>query len=81
MKSRETFRLLAGLEGLLVILGSAVWFYVGTAAYLAAPTDGDLYAHHWRFQLMVFCLFKLPIVALLLGLVLAVEYRLMKPRA
>jgi hypothetical protein len=59
-----------------VLLGSAVWFYVRTAAYLVNPSDGDLYAHNWNFQVMVFAVFHLPVLVLLLGVVLGVEYRI-----
>lgn len=31
----------------------AVWVYLRTAAYLAGPPDGDVYAQTWSFQLMV----------------------------
>ena len=35
-------------------------FYVGVSEYLAHPTDGDLYAHSWSFQAIVFLVFTLP---------------------
>jgi hypothetical protein len=35
-------------------------FYVGTSAYLAHPTDSDLYAHDWSFQAVVFSLYAVP---------------------
>jgi hypothetical protein len=43
-----------------VILAWLLWrFYIGTKAYLAHPDDGDLYAHNWSFQVLVFCIFRL----------------------
>jgi hypothetical protein len=46
----------------------AAWkFYTGVADYLAHPTDGDLYAHSWSFQAIVFLMFTLP--KILVGLV------------
>lgn len=58
-----------------------VWFLacVGVNAwlisiYLANPTDGDLYAHTWGYQLVVFSIFRLPIWFLGLLVVLAAEY-------
>ena len=38
-------------------------FYVGVSDYLAHPTDGDLYAHTWSFQAIVFLIFTLPNIA------------------
>ena len=47
-------------------------FYAGTLEYLAHPTDGDLYAHTWSFQAMVFLMFAVPMfvggMAIVLGL-------------
>ena len=47
-------------------------FYAGTLEYLAHPTDGDLYAHTWSFQAIVFSMFAVPMfgggMAILLGL-------------
>lgn len=59
---------------ILVLLGSAIWFLVQSASYLRNPQDGDLYAHTWGFQFLVFVMFRLPLAFLLLGIVLAVEY-------
>jgi hypothetical protein len=45
-----------------------VWFYLRTAAYLAGPADGDLYAQTWSFQFMVGGLYlvgAIPLLALL----------------
>jgi hypothetical protein len=30
------------------------WFVHRTQGYLAAPTDGDLYAHTWSYQALAF---------------------------
>jgi hypothetical protein len=43
-------------------------FYTGVKVYLAHPTDGDLYAHNWSFQLIVFCIFRL--LPVLVGMII-----------
>jgi hypothetical protein len=35
-------------------------FHLGVLEYLAHPPDGDLYAHTWSFQAIVFLIFTLP---------------------
>lgn len=49
----ERFRRFWLVQIAVFVLCFAVWFYLRTAAYLAGPPDGDLYAQTWSFQLMV----------------------------
>jgi uncharacterized integral membrane protein len=51
-----------------------VWYYLDTAAYVAQPPDGDLYAHTWSFQALNFTVSKLPFALLALGSLLGLEY-------
>jgi hypothetical protein len=54
----------------ILLLGTlSVWYFIRTAAYLAKPTDGDLYAHTWSFQAMVFVVYLVPAVALFVALI------------
>jgi hypothetical protein len=66
------FWILAIAEACLVAAIFAWRFYVGASAYLAHPTDGDLYAHDWSFQAIVFLMYAVPrflvIMAVLIGL-------------
>lgn len=47
-----------------------VWFYIRTAAYLAGPPDGDLYAQTWSFQFIVGGLYLVGTLPLLAALFL-----------
>ena len=44
------------------------------STYLANPQDGDLYAHNWGYQFVVFTIFRLPVWLLGLLAVLAIEF-------
>lgn len=55
-------------------LGVAIWFYFRIEAYLAGPTDGDLYAQSWGFQLVVFGLIWLPLTLSLVGVLISLEW-------
>jgi hypothetical protein len=59
-------------------------FYVGASEYLAHPPDGDLYAHTWSFQAIVFLIFTLPKIAVgviaLLGMEWFIARRMSKKR-
>jgi len=37
----------------MLFAGFFIWWALNASAYLANPQDGDLYAHHWGFQVMV----------------------------
>ena len=50
-----------------------IWFYFSTRAYLAAPSDGDLYAHTWSFQALNVCVFYLPPCIAALTMLLLIE--------
>jgi hypothetical protein len=54
------FMRLALIQAGISAVALTIWFFVTTRAYLAAPPDGDLYAHTWSFQAMNFCMFYLP---------------------
>jgi hypothetical protein len=52
----------------LIIITVAAWLLVclsfelhRISAFLALPPSGDMYAHTWSFQLMVFAVFRFPI--------------------
>lgn len=51
--SWQRFRRFWWVQIALFVVCFAVWFYLRTAAYLAGPPDGDVYAQTWSFQLMV----------------------------
>ena len=72
-KSSSRFWLLALLQ-VCVIAAVFGWrFYVGTAAYLAHPTDGDLYAHDWSFQAIVFAVYAVPLFLVITGVLIGLE--------
>ena len=73
------FWLLALFQALLVLAIVAVAFYFRTSALLAGPGDGDLYAHNWGFQLVVFGLLWLPATFFAITALLVVEHQLLKP--
>lgn len=67
------FWLLATIQVILVLVGSMVWFYFRTTAYLAGPPDPDTYAWSWEFQLVTFVIIWLPAILLCTGIFLVVE--------
>ncbi|HXT13423.1 MAG TPA: hypothetical protein VN873_17840 [Candidatus Angelobacter sp.] len=71
--SSRQFWLLAFAQACLVAAGFAWRFYAGTKEYLAHPTDGDLYAHHWSFQAVVFAFFKVPLFLVVVGVLIGLE--------
>jgi hypothetical protein len=66
------FWILALVQLIALACWFAPWFYLRASTYLAHPTDGDLYAHTWRFQIMVGLLYFLGDVVLL-GVLLGIE--------
>jgi hypothetical protein len=70
--SWHRFWLLALIQLIALACWFVPWFYLKASAYLAHPTDGDLYAHTWPFQIMVGLLYFLGDVVLL-SLVVAIE--------
>ncbi len=50
------------------------------ATFLALPPSGDLYAHTWSFQLMVFAVFRFPLWLVGLLVILIVEFALLRRR-
>ena len=48
-----SFKVVASAQAVVLFAGFFVWWAVNASAYLANPRDGDLYAHHWGFQVMV----------------------------
>ena len=73
LASKEFWKL--GLLQVVVLLAFLGWkFYATTSAYLAHPGDGDLYAHSWWFQGIVFCIFGLLPALVGMSLLLGVEW-------
>jgi hypothetical protein len=71
----------------LIIITVTVWLIVclsfelhRISALLALPPSGDLYAHTWSFQLMMFAIFRLPLWLIGLLVVFAAEFALLTRR-
>ena len=65
----------AALGQALVLLGSlGGWFLVRTRAYLAAPSGGDLYAHTWSYQALMFFITYGATAVLLFVLLISFEF-------
>ena len=73
MTGRGKFWKLAAAQLLIAVGCAAVLFYFRTTALLAGPPSGDLYAHNWGFQLMVFFAVWLPAILLIMGSFIAIE--------
>jgi hypothetical protein len=69
MKPRRLYLVSIALG--LVLCAAHFWFR--TATFLSNPTDTDLYAHTWSFQLMAFLIVFFPLWLLGLILLLSVE--------
>jgi hypothetical protein len=64
------------------VLIVATLCYAHSAAVLRGPRDGDTYVYNWSFQLFAFGFAVLPWLALILGVILAIEWVLLrKPRS
>jgi hypothetical protein len=63
------------------LLASCVYAYYYVVTILALPEDYDAYARNWRFQLLMFSLFRLPWLILALAIVLGVIIVLPKRKA
>jgi hypothetical protein len=50
--AKPSFKFVACIQVAVLFALFFVWWVVNTLAYLAHPKDGDLYAHHWSFQVM-----------------------------
>jgi hypothetical protein len=68
--------ILFGVLGWLIISSLYAYYYV--VSILASPEKYDAYAMNWRFQLLMFSLFRLP--WLLLGLVVLVGVIVVLPK-
>lgn len=55
------------------VLGSAMWFYFRTSAYLKGPKDGAPFFQSWDTQLLIYTTFWLPLVVLCAGLIIALQ--------
>ena len=71
--SSRQFWLLALVQVCVVASAFAWRFYVGTKAYLAHPTDGDLYAHHWSFQAIAVGVFAVPVFLVVAVVLIGLE--------
>ena len=58
----------------MVVAIAVCLFYIGVSAYLANPTDGDLYAHTWSFQAIAFLIFTLPKIVVAVIALLGIEW-------
>ncbi|QNM98200.1 hypothetical protein [Chitinimonas koreensis] len=56
------------------VLGSALWFYFRTKAYLAGPSDDAPFFRSWDTQLLIYITFWLPLVVLCTGLLVALQF-------
>ena len=65
-----TVTLWAGVTGL------AAYSYVSTLINRPAAASG--YERNWQFQLLMFCIFRLPIYAALLGILLWLEFSIIR---
>jgi hypothetical protein len=76
MRSRwkRIFWIVALFQAAVVFGTLGVWYYGRTVANLANPSDGDLYAHSWSFQIMVFLVVYLPTTSILFAALLALEF-------
>ena len=77
-KLKRHFGKLALVQVGIFIVALSVWFFITTRSYLAAPTDGDLYAHTWSFQVLNFCVFYFPPCVCALALLLLTEWLLLR---
>jgi len=64
---------LAVLQIVLCLAVVATWFGFRTAEFMAEPTAGDLYAHDWGFQAVMFVLIYLPWTLLASGALVLIE--------
>jgi hypothetical protein len=75
MKKSTRFFWICALVQVFVVVVLLTWhFYVWTKGYIAHPTDGDMYAHTWSFQTMVFCIFQLLPAFVVLGVLFTLEW-------
>ena len=58
--------------GWLIISGFYAYYYVVTILNL--PEEYDAYARNWTFQLLMFCLFRLPYLVLILAIIIGVVW-------
>jgi uncharacterized membrane protein YhaH (DUF805 family) len=75
MKTGRKIYLRTVLAWLSVCIAYNVW---RLSTYVPNPIDGDFYAHNWRYQLIVFLVFRFPIWIVALLIVLCIEIVLLK---
>ena len=63
---------------ILWLIVSSLYAYYYVVSILALPEEYDAYARNWQFQLLMFAIFRLPLLALALTLLIALAVRLMK---
>jgi uncharacterized membrane protein len=73
-KIPRLFWTLAIVEACIVAAVFGWRFYVGTSAYLGHPTDGDVYAHDWSFQAVVFSLYAVPLFLIIMAVLLGLDW-------
>lgn len=77
-RQRRSFAKAALIQIAAAVLAVAIWFCFRTEAYLANPLDGDLYAHSWGFQSLVFSLIWLPLALFSAGVLICVEWAVLR---
>ena len=60
------------LTVLLWLLAASAYAYYYVVTILALPEDYDAYARNWKFQLLMFSLFRLPWLVLALAVIIGV---------
>ena len=58
---------------LLWLVASALYAYYYVISILRSPEEYDAYARNWKFQLLMFSIFRLPILVLALPLIIYLE--------
>jgi hypothetical protein len=66
-KLKHTLILLAGW-----LIVSSLYAYYYVVSILALPYEYDAYARNWKFQLLMFSLFRLPFMVLILVVLIGV---------
>ncbi len=55
------------------VIACALYGYYYVVSILALPEPYDAYARKWEFQLLMFSIFRLPVLVLLLPVILYLE--------
>lgn len=66
------------LVWLIVCIGYNIWWL---SNYTPNAIDGDFYAHNWRYQLIVFLVFRFPIWVVALLILICIEAVILRRRS